>query len=179
MSRRAMSWPLLLVVPFLAACGRVTPSAPEPTRSSPVGESGNVTARAWGPETPPFDIEVILRGAQGFGLVKFRQPNDDAKVVNLDTWVRDLKPETAYRLQRAVDPVPDGNCTSSAWLTLGEGPMPRDLVTDGSGTARAALWRDLSAVATGTKFDIHFRVIEAAGGAVALESGCYQFVVDL
>jgi hypothetical protein len=29
----------------------------------------------WGPETPSFNLEVILRG-EGFGLVKFRQPND-------------------------------------------------------------------------------------------------------
>jgi hypothetical protein len=47
---------------------------------------------AWGPETPNFNLEVILRG-QGFGHVKFRQPNDDEKIVYLDTWVRDLGAE--------------------------------------------------------------------------------------
>jgi hypothetical protein len=50
-------------------------------------------------------------------------------------------------------------------------------VTDDTGTARAALWRDLSAVAPGTTFDIHFRVIENGTSHVALESDCYRFVV--
>lgn len=179
MKRRVMPWMGLLAVPFLAACGGASPSAPGAAASLAGTEAGSVRALAWGPETPPFNIEVVLRGESGFGLVKFRQPNDGAKVVMLDTWVRDLKPNTAYRLQRAVDTVLDGSCTSSAWLTLGEGPTPADLVTDERGTARAALWRDLAAVPTGSRFDIHFRVIEATGGAVALESGCYQFVVDL
>ena len=50
-------------------------------------------------------------------------------------------------------------------------------MTDDSGTARAALWRDLSAVAPGTTFDIHFRLIENGTGQVALQSDCYRFVV--
>ena len=45
----------------------------------------------WGPETPHFNLEVVLRG-EGFGLVKFRQPNDADRTVYLDTWVRDLAP---------------------------------------------------------------------------------------
>src|SRR5688572_26436578 len=76
-----------------------------------------------GPETPNFNLEVILRdssGGNGFGLVKFRQPNDDEFVVNLDTWVRNLAPNTNYRLQRAVDTTLDNVCSSTAWLTLGK-----------------------------------------------------------
>src|SRR6266568_3973382 len=34
----------------------------------------------WGPETPHFNLEIVLRG-EGFGLVRFRQPNDDARIV--------------------------------------------------------------------------------------------------
>jgi len=52
----------------------------------------------WGPETPSFNIEVILRdvaGGSGFGHVKFRQPSDTDKIVYLDTWVRDLAPNHA------------------------------------------------------------------------------------
>ena len=70
----------------------------------------------WGPETPPFNIEVILRdvtGGSGFGHVKFRQPNDNAKIVYLDTWVRDLAPNHAYRLQRAVETNPRGSTRRS------------------------------------------------------------------
>src|SRR5437660_3918851 len=74
----------------------------------------------WGPETPNFNLEVVLRG-DGFGLVKFRQPNDADKIVYLDTWVRDLAPNTSYLLQRAVDTNVDDDCTSTGWLTLGKG----------------------------------------------------------
>ena len=48
---------------------------------------------------------------------------------------------------------------------------------DDNGTGRAPLWRALAAATLGTEFDIHFRVIDAAG-TVVLESACYQFVVS-
>lgn len=180
MSMRVMSWVVLAGMTWLTACSGGTPSSPEMAASaaSATADGGTVAARAWGPETPPFNIEVVLRGDPGFGLVKFRQPNDAAKIVELDTWVRDLKPQTRYVLQRAVDPVVDGSCTSTQWLTLGKGLAPQDIVTDEAGTGRESLWRNLAAVPTGTKFDIHFQLIEAETGSVALESGCYQFVVD-
>src|SRR6266436_4408271 len=86
----------------------------------------------WGPETPNFNLEVILRG-EGFGHVKFRQPNDDTFIVHLDVWLRDLAPNTSYLLQRAVDTNVDDNCTSTAWLTLGKGLQPQSITTDASG----------------------------------------------
>jgi hypothetical protein len=131
---------------------------------------------AWGAETPPFNLQVVLRG-EGFGLVKFRQPNDDKSIVYLDTWVRDLAPNTSYQLQRAVDTTIDGNCTSTSWLTLGKGLVPQDIVTDAKGTGRAELFRDLGAFPPGSRFDIHFRVIKATMGAVVLKSTCYAFTV--
>ncbi len=181
MSGQWKQWLGLVGASLSTACARELPSAPDLAQNAAKTgvEAGAVGALGWGPETPPFNLEVILRGDAGFGHVKFRQPNDGSKVVYLDTWVRDLKPDTSYRLQRAVDTVLDGNCTSASWLTLGMGPAPQDIVTDEKGAASAALWRDLSAVPTGTGFDIHFRLIEAASGALALESGCYRFVVDL
>ena len=138
----------------------------------------------WGPETPPFNIEVILRdvsGGGGFGHVKFRQPNDGAKIVDLETWVRDLAPNRAYRLQRAVDTTLDGNCPrlETDWLTLGKGLVPQTITTDARGTGREDLWRDLGAAPTGKQFDINFRVIDAISSAPVLESGCYRFTVDL
>jgi hypothetical protein len=136
----------------------------------------------WGPETPPFTIEVILRdatGGSGFGHVKFRQPNDDEKVVHLDTWVRGLAPNRSYLLQRAVDTTIDDNCTSTAWLTLGKGAVAQSIDTDDRGTGTADLFRSLAAAATGATFDIHFRVIDAITSEVVLESSCYQFTVDL
>jgi hypothetical protein len=132
------------------------------------------------PETPNFNLEVILRdisGGSGFGLVKFRQPNDDQFVVNLDTWVRDLAPNTSYRLQRAVDTTLDRVCTSTAWLTLGKGLTPQAITTDATGSAREDLWRAVPAT-PGVTFDIHFQVIEDISGAVVLQSDCYQYTVS-
>ena len=134
---------------------------------------------AWGLETPNFNLEVVLRNdAGGFGLVKFRQPNDAEKVIYLDTWVRDLAPNTSYRLQRAVDTSIDGVCTSTGWLTLGKGLTPEAIVTDETGTGRAQLFRSVAAFPVGAQFDIHFRVIEDATSTVVLESGCYQFTIS-
>lgn len=161
-----------LCIGVLAACD---PGQPDPAAAFP-----NLSADAWGPETPPFNIQVILRGEnQGFGHVKFRQPNDADKIVYLDVWVRDLAPNSGYRLQRAVDTNLDDDCTSQGWLTLGKGLTPQLITTDDKGTGRAELFRDLAAVATGTRFDIHFRVIEDGTGSAVLTSECYRFVVDL
>jgi hypothetical protein len=130
-----------------------------------------------------FNLQIVLRPASGgpgdgFGLVKFRQPKDAEKIVYLDTWVRDLAPDRAYQLQRATDTSVDDDCTGTNWLTLGMGTVPQSVVTDGRGTGRAPLWRDLSAIPLGSEFDIHFRVIDAVSMAVVLESGCYQYTVS-
>jgi hypothetical protein len=127
---------------------------------------------------PIFNLEVILRpstAAGGFGHVKFRQANDDATRIDLGVWVRDLTPSTHYLLQRAVDPVVDDNCTSTSWLTLGEGIVPQDIFTDDRGTAKQDLFR-VVANPVGTAFDIHFRVVTTAGVPV-LTSDCYQYYV--
>ncbi len=153
------------------------PVAPSLAAGSP--SNLPISASSWGPETPPFNNEIILRdvtGGRGFGHVKFRQPNDDNLTIHLDAWVRDLAPNTSYRLQRAVDTNVDDVCTGTAWLTLGMGTTPAAIVTDDQGTGRAALFRTLTSP-LGTMFDIHFRVIEQATGTVVLESACYQFVV--
>jgi hypothetical protein len=148
--------------------------APAPAASATPAFAGT----AGGPETPNFNLEVVLRG-DGFGLVKFRQPKDDQAVVQLDAWVRDLAPNSEYLLQRAVDAVVDDECTSTDWLTLGAGLQPRSIVTDARGTGRARLSRDLSAVPPGTEFDIHFRVVDARTLAIVLQSECYQFRISL
>ena len=173
--RQVAALPLTLVLVSMA-CASATDSR-LPT-SPGVQASTASNGVAWGPETPNFNLEVILRG-QGFGHVKFRQPNDDEKVVYLDTWVRGLAPNRSYLLQRAVDTTIDDNCTSSAWLTLGKGLAPQSIDTDDRGTGTAALFRSLAAFPEGATFDIHFRVIDAITSAVVLESACYQFTVSL
>lgn len=131
-------------------------------------------------EAPPFNLEVILRGeGGGFGHVKFRQNNDVDKIINLDTWVRNLEPNHDYLLQRAVDVinVVDGNCTSTSWLTLGKGLTSQSILTDESGKGSEPLWRSVAALPSGSAFDIHFRVVDAISMAVVLTSDCYKYVV--
>ena len=151
--------------------------------------AGAVVAQAdsvgppWGPATPNFNLQVILRPVtggpdNGFGLVKFRQPKDADTIVYLDVWVRDLAPNHSYSLQRAVDTNVNGQCTGTMWLTLGHGLAPQPITTDGTGTGRANLFRGLPASLLGTTFDIQFRVIDAVTGAVVLESACYQYTVS-
>ena len=146
--------------------------------------SGAETGPPWGPETPAFNVEVILRdvgGGAGFGHVTFRQPNDGETTIYLDTWVRDLAPNHSYRLQRAVDAVNnvDGTCDSTSWLTLGRGLVlpPQPITTDERGTGRELLWRTVPSP-PGSRFDIHFRVIDAATSEPVLESACYEFAVS-
>src|SRR5690242_13569113 len=85
---------------LMAGCSRqgvTSPVAAENRVSLAESESSGV------PATPPFNLEAVLRdvnGGPGFGLVKFRQPDDDDLIVYLDTWVRKLSPNTAYLLQR-------------------------------------------------------------------------------
>ena len=145
-----------------------------------VDQRASAVAAPWGPEKPPFNLEAILRapeGQDGFGLVKFRQPNDADRIVYLDLWVRDLAPNTAFQLQRATDAAVNDDCTGTNWLTLGWGTTPRALTTDDRGTGRVSLFRNLGTVPLGTTFDIHFRVIDATTHAVVLNSGCFQFTV--
>ena len=168
---------LITVIAALGCAADQDPVAPRLAVASP--SSATISASSWGPETPPFNNEIILRdvtGNGGFGHVKFRQPNDADRIVNLDTWVRDLEPNATYRLQRATDTAINDDCTGTNWLTLGRGAAPQVITTDWRGTGQAELFRNLGTTAIGTTFDIHFRVIDASG-AVVLESSCYQFVV--
>ena len=161
---------------LFAVLGVLTTVAVAAARADAVGPP-------WGPATPNFNLEAVLRpvaggSGAGFGLVKFRQPKDADKIAYLDVWVRDLAPNHSYSLQRATDLNVNDDCTGTNWLTLGHGLVSAGIATDEKGTGRANLFRDLSAIALGTQFDIHFRVIDAATSAVLLQSACYQFTVS-
>jgi hypothetical protein len=141
------------------------------------------SARPSGPATPNFNLEAVLRPVAGgpdnaFGLVKFRQPKDAATIAYLGVWVRDLAPNHNYSLQRATDSTVNDDCIGTNWLTLGQGLAPQAVTTDGRGTGRADLFRNLAAIPLGTELDIHFRVIDATKSAVVLASACYQFTVS-
>ena len=168
----------LIVAPVVAcilfaACDR-SPELVAPRAALSVRNGGPVADAV----NPNFNLEVILRpvgGGDGFGHVKFRQANDDITRVDLGVWVRDLAPNTHYKLQRAVDTAVDDDCISNSWLTLGEGTVPQDIITDDRGTASQDLFRVL-AIAVGTPFDIQFRVVTTTGAPV-LVSDCYQYYV--
>jgi hypothetical protein len=163
----------LVACALFAACDR-SPELVAPRSATFVRNIGPVSDAL----KPNFNLEVILRpvgGGDGFGHVKFRQANDDVTRVDLGVWVRDLAPNTHYKLQRAVDTVVDDHCISGSWLTLGEGAVPQDVITDERGTAKEDLFRLLT-TPVGTPFDIQFRVVTTAGAPV-LVSDCYQYYV--
>jgi hypothetical protein len=129
---------------------------------------------------PPYNLNVTLYGTGNKkGNIKFTQDPDPAKIIVLKTKVEHLQPNHEYLLQRAVDPINevDGNCTSTTWLTLGYGLDPKSIITNIHGKGEEELWRDLSSIASGSKFDIHFQIVDAASNAVVLTSGCYQYTV--
>lgn len=131
------------------------------------------------PLSPSFDLNVKFYGNDDAeGHLKFRQDPDPAKIIDLDIEVH-LQPNHAYLLQRAVDAinVVDGSCTSVSWLTLGKGLTPQSILTDENGEGSEALWRDITAIPSGSAFDIHFQVIDAVSLAVVLTSDCYQYKV--
>ena len=140
------------------------------------------------PPVAPYDLDVVLHGLGGKfslgegkpeGFLKFRQDPDPAKIIDLDIWVKGLGANHEYQLQRAVDAinVVDGECTSTTWLTLGKGLTAQSILTNSEGAGHEALWRDVSAVPSGSAFDIHFQVIDKATGEVVLTSDCLNYVV--
>lgn len=135
---------------------------------------GNAQKQA--PDPYNLDVELYGQGNEK-GDIKFRQDPDPAKIVTLNTKVQHLMPNHEYLLQRAVDQTIDGNCTGTNWLTLGLGLAPQSIWTNGGGNGHIELWRDLSAIPSGSVFDIHFRVLDAATMAVVLNSDCYQYTV--
>lgn len=57
------------------------------------------------------------------------------------------------------------------------GLNPQPILTDDKGTGKELLFRDISALASGSRFDIHFQVIDAVSLVVVLKSDCYEYVV--
>jgi len=165
-----------IIALFLVSCQKafngtdLTYSAatqPDKSAAAAIGESS-------------YNLEVVLQGdGNQSGHIHFRQDRDDAKIITLFTKLHNLLPDHEYQLQRAVDPinVVDGNCSSSNWLTLGLGLTPKSILTDDKGNGELELWRNVSAVASGAMFDIHFQVIDATSKSVVLTSNCYQYTV--
>ena len=134
------------------------------------------------PVNDKYNIDVELYGSSkslSRGFIAFRQDLSTPKIITLDTYVQHLQPNHEYLLQRAVDPinVVDGNCISTTWLTLGFGLTPQSIMTDGKGNGHEKLWRDLSSLASGSDFDIHFQVIDAVTNDVVFTSNCFEYIL--
>jgi hypothetical protein len=134
---------------------------------------------------PYYNLDVKLLpafskagfGENGAGFIKFRQDPDTARIINLDTYLFHLQPHHSYLLQRAVDPISSSTCMSTAWLTLGLGLVPQAIVTDDKGNGHEDLFRNVSSVARGTQFRIHFQIIDAVTSETVLTSDCTQYTV--
>jgi lysophospholipase L1-like esterase len=145
--------------------------------------AGSAAAAAAAQADPGRNLDAVLGPLTGgperaSGLLRFRQPRDGDKLVYLHVTVRNLEPGHSYSLERATDATVDESCTGTNWLTLGKGLAPQAITTDARGAGAAVLTRDLSALPTGTQFDIQFRVIDAATSAVVLRSACHRFTVS-
>ena len=172
----------VLVAALAAIACQDSPTAPREL-SAPAATTANRSETGETEETkeankPHFNLNVILRG-EGSGRIKFRQPEPvgTTHIVYLDVKVRHLEPNTSYQLQRAVDAILDGNCTSTAWLTLGKGLVPQSITTNERGKGHEQLFRVFMPSSAGSTFDIHFRVIRQDNAMVALTSECYQFTI--
>ena len=105
----------------------------------PSGGRGNP-----GSSQPAYDLNVVLRGmtkgTSSTGFIEFRQDPDTTRIITLETKVRNLEPNHAYILERAVNPIADTTgCSSTAWLKLGLGLTPQSIHTDGDGDGQATL----------------------------------------
>lgn len=163
---------------FISSCKKEIDQKQNQTKFESESEAAGTDAAARNCAPDPYNLDVILRGeGNKKGHIKFRQDPDPVQIVTLDTKVQHLQPNHEYLLQRAVDQTIDGNCTGTAWLTLGLGLTPQSIATNGGGNGHEELWRDVSAVPAGSVFDINFRVVDAETMAVVLTSGCHQYTV--
>jgi len=169
---------------MLAACSEpdVTPVAPKEDRGASLTTSkedaqGRKSCDSKGPN---YNLNVLLNdGKKGgaFGMLKFRQYQNETQFIHLDTWVHELEPNTSYLLQRAVDTNLNGDCESASWLTLGFGLDPGPIITDKNGSGSAALYRSVSSIPVGSTFDIHFQIVKESTMQVVLTSDCYQYTI--
>jgi hypothetical protein len=133
----------------------------------------NLDVKLYSSETVKFDSK-----SSGFGFIKFRQDPNVPLTITLDTWVFNLAPDHDYLLQRAVNPITDNDCTSTAWLTLGKGLVSQPIHTDDFGNGMENLFRNVPASSEGTTYRIHFQIIDAVSLATVLTSDCDQYTVQ-
>src|SRR2546429_9986653 len=82
---------LTILAALLAACSvdRAAPTSPVAAVGGATG-TPPISASSWGPETPPFNNEIILgdvTGGGGFGNVDVRQTQHENPTGLFDSWV--------------------------------------------------------------------------------------------
>ncbi len=126
-----------------------------------------------------YNLNVILQNNTGQGdsrgEIKFRQDQNTDRIIVLSTRVIRLLPNHSYLLQRAVDPIAGTGCLNIGFPLIRNTTTAID--TDNQGNGYAELWRDISSVAHGTAFYIHFQIVDATTSATVLSSDCYQYAV--
>jgi hypothetical protein len=172
-TRRLRTIAALTLAAALGGC-----STTEATTQAPAdGETALSISNRNPPSTPPYDINVLLFAANRVeGLILFRQPDDGATTIFLETYLARLKPNHDYYLERAAQTLGLG-CADAGWLRLGLGTVVTPIHTNWRGFGAATLNRTLPAALVGVSFDIHFRVLDSETGAVVLESKCRQYTV--
>jgi len=86
--------------------------------------------------------------------------------------VRGAFPDLRFTIH---DEIADGDKVVIRWTVTGT--QRSDFLGHPASGKTIDVTGDLSAFAPGTAFDIHFRVIETGTTDVALQSGCYRFVI--
>ncbi len=163
----------LLVIIAAAGCSTTKDSPTAPAPDEPVLSISNRNP----PGDAPYNLNVLLRNSRRIeGLILFRQPDDGATTVYLETYLAHLTPDHDYYLERAAQTLGLG-CVDAAWLRLGLGTVVTPIHTNWRGFGAATLNRTLPATIVGVSFDIHFHIVDATTGAVVMESGCYQYKV--
>jgi hypothetical protein len=163
------------------ACKKDASNAGTSKLKTQADASDNLNAPPGNP-MPSYNLNVFLNpmteNSAASGFINFHQDPDPAKIITLDTRVSNLEPNHAYILERAVNPIADTTgCSSTAWLKLGLGLTPQAIHTDEHGNGEADLWRNVSAIPSGTAFHIHFQVIDSVSSAPVLTSDCYNYMV--
>ena len=168
-----MLFKMLVVICLTSSCSKTEDPKVEPLTAC---TSKNMNAYI---DDQHYNLNVFFTGSKTSicGYLEFRQATDNAQFIHFDVWVHNLEPNTNYKLQRAVDTMLDGNCTGTDWLTLGKGTNSYSITTDGKGEGFGELYRSITAIPVGSKFDIRFQIVKESDSSVALTSDCYLYTV--
>jgi len=120
---------------------------------------------------PGLQSDLTAISGQGTGHVLVSPTAKDRPTfdVQIEVNAHDMLPNSTFTVQRRVDLIPDGVCTSTTWLTNG----PITTSAGGAGAQHFEVERGAPFV-SGVRFDVQFRVI---GNGTELRSECMTVTV--